>query len=130
MGPSPLSRGGRDTGSILDVTEGDIAAPTGVALDRLRRPVPRAETTQGHSPAPVPVSAYRGSSKQLQKLVAERAERENKRLLEALSETALAKVALLEKDKDDLLLLFASGRDAGFILDISGSSPAPVRVTN
>ena len=128
-----LFASGRDTGFILDVTEGDIASPTGAALTSLRLPVPRAEMTQGHPAAPVPGPARRrfaidgGSSKHLKKLKA--AKRDEEQLLEALSEKALVEAAHLEKDKSDLLLLFASGRDAGFILDVSGSSPAPVPVT-
>jgi len=111
----------RDTGSILDVTGSDIASPAGVAFAPFRWPVPRAETTQGHPAAPLPVSAYRGSSKHLQKL---EVERDEERSLEALSEKARAKAARLEKDKRDLLSLFVSRRDAGFILDVTGSSPA------
>jgi len=156
-----LFASGRDTGFILDVTDGNIASPTGVARTPFRWPVPRAETTQGHPAAPLQVSAHRrftidgGSSKHLKKVEgAERAERDEERLVEALSEKALVKerthglstepvpvsayvgssknlqdlqAARLEEDKRDLLSLFASGRDAGFILDVSGSSPAPVR---
>ena len=50
-------------------------------------------------------------------------EEELERLLEALQ-----KAARLEKDKRELRLLFASGRDTGFISDVSGSSPAAVHV--
>ena len=53
----------RDTGYILDVTEGDIASPTGVALTRMRWPVPRADTTQSHPATPVPVSTHRRLTK-------------------------------------------------------------------
>jgi hypothetical protein len=124
-----LFASGRDTGSILDVTQGDIASPTGVARARLRWPAPRAETTQCHPAAPVPVSVYSGSATLLKKLEAvERAERDEERALEALSEKALAKAARTEKDKRDMLLLFESGRDAGFILDVTGSTPTPFRV--
>jgi len=122
-----LFASGRDTGFILDVTEGDIASPTGVVLTRLHLRAPGAKTTQCHLAAPVPVSTYRGSSKHLKRLeAAERVQRDENRSLEALSGKARrAETACLEKDKRDLLLLFTSRRDAGFILDVTGSSPAP-----
>ena len=131
-----LFASGRDTGFILAVTEGDIASPTGASRTRFRWPVPRAETTQGHPAAPVQVSAHGrftidgGSLKYLKKVeVAERAKRDEERLVEALSEQALVKAARLEEDKRDLLLLFASGRDTGFILDVTESDIAsPTRV--
>jgi hypothetical protein len=61
-------------------------------------------------------------------------EREEQRKLEVLAEEAdvlfLAEeakaAARLDMDKCQLLALFARGRDAGFISDVSGSSPAPV----
>ena len=103
----------RDAGHILEVTEGDIASPIAAAHATLRWPVPRAETRQNRPTAPVPVSStYHGSSKRLNNLeAAERARRDEDRLLGGLSVKALA------KDKRDLLMFFASGRDAGFILE-------------
>jgi hypothetical protein len=49
--------------------------------------------------------------------------------LNALKVAEQAKAAArLEKDKRELLSLFASSRDAGFIVDVGQSSPAPVRL--
>jgi len=100
-----------------------VYSATVVALASLLWPVPRAETKQGVPAAPGAVSASGWRSKKLKDLeaaaLAENPEaltdEQLQKILDLHAEKALTKAARLEKDKRELLLLFARGRDTGLI---------------
>ena len=87
-----------------------------------------------HAPTGVHAGSdlHAGAIDQFRRLTEEDMERHLEDLTQELETLHVAEeakaAARLEKDKRELLLLFARRRDAGFIVDVSESSPAPVRV--
>ena len=94
-------------------------------------PTPQHPKPEARSPKPW-TGAGTGAVDQFHRLTVQDMERRLEVLTEELKGLHAAEEAKaasrLEKDKRELIVLFASGRDAGFIVDVSESSPAPVRV--